>query len=112
MDFDDEELPIFEKECTREEENSNLKDEGPSEPVIVPQNRKRPNWLKSTLLDAEGHGAATSSFRESKKPKRYFGYVAYMTKLIEEKPSSFEEAINHQEWKDAMNEECQSIMKN
>lgn len=35
-----------------------------------------------------------------------------MTKLIESKPSTFEEAINHQEWKDAMNEEYQSIMKN
>ena len=52
------------------------------------------------------------SFRESKKPKRYFGYVAYMTKLIEAKPSTFEEAVNNQEWKDAMNEEYQSIMKN
>ena len=35
-----------------------------------------------------------------------------MTKLIEAEPSTFEEAVNHQEWKDAMNEEYQSIMKN
>jgi len=27
-----------------------------------------------------------------------------MTKLIEAKPSTFEEAIEHREWKDAMNE--------
>jgi len=35
-----------------------------------------------------------------------------MTKLIEVEKSTFEEAITHQEWKDAMNEEYQSIMKN
>ena len=35
-----------------------------------------------------------------------------MTKLIEAKPSTFEDAVKHQEWKDAMNEGYQSIMKN
>ena len=35
-----------------------------------------------------------------------------MKKLIKAEPSTFEEAVNHQEWKDAMNEEYQSIMKN
>jgi len=55
--------------------------------------------LKSTLLDAEVHGATEGSFRESKRPKKYFGYSAYMTKLIEAEPSTFEEAIEHREWK-------------
>lgn len=58
---------------------------------------KRPNWLKSTLLDVEGHGATKVTFRESKKPKRYSLYATYMTKLIEAEPSIFEEAIKHQE---------------
>lgn len=66
----------------------------------------------STLVDAEGHGAAQGSFRESKRPKRYYGYVAYMTKLIEIKPSTFEEDVEHREWKYAMNEEYQYIIKN
>ena len=35
-----------------------------------------------------------------------------MTKLIEAEPSTFEEVVNHKEWKDVMNEEYQSIMKN
>lgn len=35
-----------------------------------------------------------------------------MTKLIEAEPSTFEEAVDHQEWKDAINEEYQSIIKN
>jgi len=34
-----------------------------------------------------------------------------MTKLIEAKPSTFEEVVNHQEWNDAMDEEYQSIME-
>jgi len=115
MDSDDEELPVFEEEVTREEEESNHEDEGPSEPlqpIIIPETRKRPNWLKSTLLDAEGHGAVQGTFTESKKPKRYFGHAAYMMKLIEVDPSIFEEVVTHQEWKDAMNEEYQLIMKN
>lgn len=113
VDSDDEELPIFEEEGIREEEESNH-EEGLSEivqPVVIPETRKRPNWLKSTLLDVEGHGAAKGTFRESKKPKRYSGYATYMTKLIEVEPSTFEEAVNHQEWKDAINEEYQSIIK-
>jgi len=106
---------MFEEEVDKEGEGSHHEEEGPSEPVqpvVIPETRKRPNWLKSTLLDAKGHRATQGSFRESKKPKKYFGYVAYMTKLIEAKPSTFEEAVEHREWKDAMNEEYQSIMKN
>ena len=56
MASNDEEIPIFEEEGTREEEDSNHEDEGPNEPVqleVIPKSRKRPNWLKSTLLDAE-----------------------------------------------------------
>jgi len=42
---------------------------------------------------------------ERKNPKRYFRYASYMKKLIEAKPSTFEEAVSHQEWKNAMTEE-------
>ena len=65
MDFDDEQLLVFEAEVAREEEESNHEDEGPSEPmqpVAIPESRKMPNWLKSTLLDAEGHGVAKGTF--------------------------------------------------
>eukprot|EP00253_Pinus_taeda_P032826 PITA_32826 len=114
-DFGDEELPIFEEEVNKEGEGSHHEEEGPSEPVqpmVIQETRKRPNWLKSTLLDAEGHGEAQGSFRESKRPKKCYGYAAYMTKLIQAKPSTFEEVVEHREWKDALNEEYQSIMKN
>ena len=85
IDSDDDESSIVEEEVDLEKEESHHVEEGPCEHVqlvVIPETRKRPNWLKSTLLDAEGHGA-TGSFRESKKPKRYYGYDAYMTKLIE-----------------------------
>eukprot|EP00253_Pinus_taeda_P003201 PITA_03201 len=35
-----------------------------------------------------------------------------MSTIIQNEPSSFEEAMKHQVWKDAMNEEYESIMKN
>jgi hypothetical protein len=35
-----------------------------------------------------------------------------MSNIIDSKPSSFEEAVGQQFWKDAMMEEYQSIMKN
>ena len=68
--------------------------------------------MKSTLLDAKGHGVAKGTFRGSKNPKIYSGYATYIMKLIEEKPSTFEEVVKNKKWKDAMNEEYQSIMKN
>ena len=68
--------------------------------------------MKSTLLDVEGHGVSQGTFREIKKPERYSGYATFMTELIEAKPSTFDEVVNHQGWNDAMNEEYQSIMKN
>jgi len=67
--------------------------------------------LTSTLQDAKRH-QSSGKFRESKKPKRYSGYATYMSKLIEDEPSTFEEASNRSEWKSAMNEEYQSIMRN
>lgn len=115
MDFNDDELLVFELEVTREEEESNHEDEGPCEPiqpVTILEYIKRPHWLKSTLLDAEVRGTTQGTLRESKKPKRYSRYATHMTKIIEVEPSIFEEAVNHQEWNGAMNEEYQSIMKN
>ena len=115
IDFDDEELTVFEEEVDKREEESHHEEEGPSEPIqpmVILETRKRPNWLKSTLLDTEDHEVAKGSFRESKKAKIYSGYAVYISKLLEAEPSTFEEAVNNQEWKDAMNEEYQSIMKN
>ena len=87
--------------------------EGPMDPIDPPPSkRKRPSWLRDTLEDAEGHMAPRGTFRESKKPNRYQGCLAAMSTIVQSKPGSFEEAVKHQVWKDAMQEEYESIMKN
>jgi hypothetical protein len=42
----------------------------------------------------------------------FSSYVALMSNIIDLEPSTFEEAVEKQEWKNAMMEEYQSIMKN
>ena len=71
--------------------------EGPMDPIDPsPSLGKRPSWLRDTLEDAEGHAAPRGTFRESKKPCRYQGYLAAMSTIIQSEPGSFEEAIKHQ----------------
>ena len=77
-----------------------------------PSNKRRPSWLRDTLEDAERHIAPRGTFRESKKPKRYQGYLAAMSTIVQSEPRTFEEAVKNQVWKDAMHEEYESIMKN
>ena len=40
------------------------------------------------------------------------GYVALLCDFIDKEPSNYEEVAERKEWKDAMIEEYQSIMKN
>lgn len=79
---------------------------------IVPETRKRLAWLERTLKEVEGHVAPCGTFRESKKSKKYSGYAIMMCKIIESEPSTYEEVVEHQGWKDAMAEDFQSILKN
>jgi hypothetical protein len=74
--------------------------------------RKRPAWLRNTLQEVEGHAAPKGSFRERKSPHKFSSYVALMRNIIDSEPSTFEEVVENPEWKDAMMEEYQSIMKN
>jgi hypothetical protein len=75
-------------------------------------NMKRLASLRNTLQEAEGHATPKGSFRESKRPHKFSSYVALMSNIIDSEPSTFEEAAEKQEWKDAMMEEYQSIMEN
>jgi hypothetical protein len=47
-----------------------------------------------------------------KRPNPFSSYTALMCDLLEEEPTYFEEVIQRKEWKDAMTEEYQSIIKN
>lgn len=74
--------------------------------------KKRSPCLQDTLQDAEKHSAPRGTFRETKKANKYQGYLTVMSTIIETKPCTFEEAVKHQVWKDAIAEEYESIMKN
>ena len=50
--------------------------------------------------------------RERKRTRSYSNYVALLCDIIDKEPSNYEEATEKKEWKDAMIEEYQSIMKN
>ena len=50
--------------------------------------------------------------RERKRPKLFSSYIAHMCNLVDDEPYCFEKAEKKQEWKDAMVEEYQSILKN
>jgi hypothetical protein len=96
-----------------EVQNEMVESERPVDPPReVAVNRKRPAWLRNTLQEVEGHATPKGSFRESKRPHKFSSYVALMSNIIDSEPSTFEEVAEKQEWKDAMMEEYQSIMKN
>jgi hypothetical protein len=64
----------------------------PIESVIVSKTRKHPTWIEDTLHEAERLKAPSGTFRERENPKRLPSYVACMKKLINEEPTTFEEA--------------------
>lgn len=82
------------------------------EPFVVLEIRNRASLLRYTLGEAEGPVAPDGISREIKKPKIFSSFVALMSKLIDAKPSTYEEATSQQVWKEALDEEYQSIMKN
>eukprot|EP00253_Pinus_taeda_P001908 PITA_01908 len=47
-----------------------------------------------------------------KRPSWYQGYLTIMSTIIQNEPSSLEEVMKHQVWKDSMNKEYESVMKN
>jgi hypothetical protein len=60
----------------------------------------------------EKYGAPDGSFRESKRPRPCSSYVVSLSDTIDVEPTCYEEAAEKKEWKDAMVEEYQSIVKN
>ena len=77
----------------KEKDDESMPDvEEPMDPTDPPpyepsSSKKRPSWLKGLLDDAEGHAAPRGTFRESKKPNRYQGYMTIMSTIIQNKPS-------------------------
>jgi hypothetical protein len=84
----------------------------PDPPREMITNKRRPSWAWEIIQDAEKYGAPDGTFRESKKQQSYSSYMALLSDIIDAEPTCYEEAVEKKLWKDAMIEECQSIMKN
>ena len=94
------------KEAHREFEEPQIPEDPPLEKN---PHKRKPAWVCELIQGAERYGAPEENHRERKRTRSCFGYVALLCDLIDKEPSSYEEAA---EWKDAMIEEYQSIMKN
>ena len=77
-----------------------------------PPRKRNPAWFNKTMQEAEKVTAPKGTFRESKRPHRYSGYVSFISKIIDSEPTTFEEANKLQVWKEVMQEEYNSIIKN
>ena len=87
--------------------------EGPMDPINAPPSKnRRPSWLMDSLEDVETNISPRRTFCKSNKSNRYQGYLASMSTIVQSEPRSFEEAVEHQVWKDDMHKEYESIMKN
>ena len=84
----------------------------PIDPSKEVSHKRKPAWVRELIQDAERYGAPEGSLRESKRPRIYSSYMALLSDIIDVEPSSFEEVVGKQVWKDAMQEEYPSIMKN
>jgi hypothetical protein len=78
----------------------------------MPSRKRRPTWEQELIRDAERYGAPKKYLKESKKLKPYSSYVACLCDIMDAEPSSYEEVAEKRVWKDAMEEEYQSIVKN
>jgi hypothetical protein len=104
----EEEIEEPNEEKTEGENNEKDQPDHPMEicenvdPDNIPENKKQPYWLEATLQDAERIKVPEGTSRKTKRPKRFSSYAAYMTKLLDEEPTTFEEAVKKGQWKEAM----------
>jgi hypothetical protein len=116
--IEEEELEEPNEENTKNEDNEKDQPDHPMEPGenidsdIIPKTKKQQACLEATLQDAGRIKVPEGTSRKSKRLKRFSSYATYMMKLLDEEPTTFEEAVQKGQWKEVMAEEHQSIMKN
>ena len=64
------------------------------------------------IQGVERYGALEETHRGRKRTRSCSSYVALLCDIIDKEPSNYEEAVDKKQWKDAVIEEYQSIMKN
>jgi hypothetical protein len=70
-------------------------------------------WFKETLKEAKEYvGEPQRLMRESRAPKRFGSYLAMVTSIADSEPTTFAQAADQQVWREAMQEEYDSIMRN
>ena len=100
-------------EEAQEEDREFEEPQRPENPPLEKNPHKRkPAWVRELIQGAERYGAPEENHRERKRTRFNSGYVALLCDFIDKEPSSYEEVVDQKEWKDAMIEEYQSIMKN
>jgi hypothetical protein len=101
--IEEEEIEELNKESTENVNNENELPDHPMEPCenidsdIIPKTKKRPACLEATLQDAERLKVPEGTFRKSKRPKRFSSYATYMTKILDEEPTTFEEEVQKEQ---------------
>jgi hypothetical protein len=81
-------------------------------PLVTPGKRK-PRWFQETLKEAmENVGEPKRLMRESIEPKRLGSYLAMVTSITDAEPTTFVQAVDQHVWREAMQEEYDSIMHN
>ena len=99
-----------------ETQEEDLEFEEPQRPVDPPQeknpHKRKPTWVRESIQGEERYGAPKEIHRERKITRSCSGYVALLCDFIDKEPSNYKEAAEKKEWKDAMIEEYQLIMKN
>ena len=67
--------------------------------------KRKPAWEQELLREAKRYGTLERIHSERKRENPYNSYVALLCDIIDREPSTYEEAIEKKEWKDAMIEE-------
>ena len=100
-------------EEVQEEDREFEEPQSPVDPPLEKNPHKRnPSWVKELIQGVKRYGALTENHIERKRTRSCSEYVALLCDFIDKEPSSYEEATERKEWKDAMIEEYQLIMKN
>jgi hypothetical protein len=55
-----------------------------------PPTKRKPGWLKEIVQEVERITSPNGTFRERKRPHRFGGYVALMSRISDVEHSSFE----------------------
>jgi hypothetical protein len=106
-----EEKPVIPRTAVREvqqvqEDHDISKVQQPPQMSIL--HKRKPSWARELIQDGQKYGVPEGTMRQVKRPNPFSSYMALMCDLLEEEPTSFEEAIQRKE----RAEEYQSILKN